>query len=363
MEASLTKNSPLEELGVDSLIYVDELEGYFSAQTDIGDIFLLHGNRYADGVYTHHPGFKWLENHNLNKLDLYPVLMSQRTIKNSEEIRMMKHVNSIASEGHKFMMKNSKAGLKEYQMAELFKFYSTWKGCEYWAYLPIVGSGRNAAILHYNENNCDMTDGDLVLCDLGCRSNMYCSDITTTWPVNGKFTDKQKVIYNIVLKVQRDAIGLIKAGASYRDISHQVMKWIVAALIEIGMIKPCEAEEGFTQDQIFHLWLCFMPHGLGHYIGLYTHDVGLARKKTGSDEYANDSIGSTSAMIAGMVTTVEPGIYFIRPVIEESRSNEKVKDFLVYDKIEEYFSVGGIRIEDVVHVLDGGCEVLTNVIF
>ena len=188
------------------------------------------------------------------------------------------------------------------------------------AYPPIVASGKNACILHYTENNKELKDGELLLIDAGCEINGYASDITRTFPINGKFTAAQKEIYEIVLDAQKSAIDSIQPGAS-SNLPHEVASEVITkGLLDIGIMSSAD---DLTK---------FYMHNTGHWLGLDVHDVG------------NKLIDNTFRKFkSGMVTTVEPGIY-IR------------KD----DKIDSKYWDIGIRIEDDVLVTESGNHVLSN---
>ena len=149
----------------------------------------MHGrNPRHETNYANCADFPWFKNLNVNRKDLFNSLLRLRTIKTPEELQMMREVNRIAAEGPKFCMKKAAPGQYEYEIGNLFKVFCGWQGAPRLAYPAIVGAGANAATLHYHVNKAEVLNGQLVLCDMGCRLHGYCSDITTTWPVNGKFT-------------------------------------------------------------------------------------------------------------------------------------------------------------------------------
>jgi len=149
----------------------------------------------------------------------------------------MRESAKIACEAHKFCMKQFEPGMLEFKAREFFKFYCGMSGAPKIAYGCICGAGENGSILHYIVDNKEAKDGDLILCDMGCQANGYCSDVTTTFPVNGKFTDKQKDIYNAVLKSNRESMELVKPGTNFKDVQQHSFKVLAEELIKLGLIK------------------------------------------------------------------------------------------------------------------------------
>jgi Xaa-Pro aminopeptidase len=200
-------------------------------------------------------------------------------------------------------------------------------GCRAPAYTSIVAGGHNACILHYNENNQKLQDGDLLLIDAGCEFEYYASDITRTFPVNGKFTPEQRAIYELVLKAQLDAIETVKPGSHWDDPHNMTVKVITEGLVALGLLKgevPALIESGAYRE--------FYMHRAGHWLGMDVHDVG---------DYKID--GKWRLLEPGMVMTVEPGLY-----ISPNNMN-----------VEPRWRGIGVRIEDDVAVTRTGYEVLT----
>ena len=216
--------------------------------------------------------------------------------------------------------------------------------------------------LHNHHYNNMMKDGDLLLIDSGAESLLhYASDITRTFPVNGKFTSKQKDIYNVVLASQLKAIESIKPGIRFREVHLAAAEVIASGLRDLGLMKgdPKEAVANGAHA-------LFFPHGLGHALGLDVHDLeGLGENLVGYDKSTkrSDQFGLAYLRFAkdlqpGYVLTVEPGIYFIPELIDMWKSENKLADFINYNKVEEYKNFGGIRIEDDIVVTDSRCRVL-----
>jgi Xaa-Pro aminopeptidase len=204
--------------------------------------------------------------------------------------------------------------------------------------------------------------GDLALLDSGAESLLhYASDITRTFPVSGKFSDRQKDIYNIVLNSQLNAINSIKPDVSYKEIHLQTAKIIASGLKDLGLMK------GNIDDAVNEgAHALFYPHGLGHMLGLDVHDMeGLGEGFVGYDETTqrSEQFGLAYLRLAknlhtGFVITVEPGIYFIPQLYNIWKSENKLSNFINYDKVANYLDFGGIRIEDDVLVTENGSRVL-----
>ncbi len=256
------------------------------------------------------------------------LLHELRLIKSANEVKLMEQAAKISAEGHKRAMAYCKPGIKEYELeAELLHAF-TRNGSRAPAYSSIVAAGDNACILHYNENNAEVKEGDLILIDAGCEYEHYASDITRTFPASGKFTAEQKAIYELVLNAQSAAIEAIAPGVPW-DEPHKIsVKIITRGLVKLGLLK------GRTSQLIkSEAYRDFYMHKVGHWIGMDVHDVG---------DYKIDD--SWRLMEPGMVTTVEPGIYI-------SPDNKKVQ--------KKWRGIG-VRIEDDVLVTKKGYRILSN---
>lgn len=239
--------------------------------------------------------------------NVYPELCIFRMFKEKEEIEKIKTAIEKTRLGIDAMMKNVKPSMMEYQLEAHFDFALKEAGVKDFAFPSIIASGKNGTVLHYEDNNCELKDNTLVLCDLGAAFNYYHGDITRTFPVNGKFTQEQKVIYNIVLKAQEETIRAIKPGETFISINEVTKKALAEGLRGIGLI---DKDEELSK---------YYYHSVSHHLGLDTHDV---------EDYE-------VPFAEGMVLTVEPGLYISEKEI-------------------------GIRIEDDVVVTKNGCEILSK---
>jgi len=299
--------------GIENIKFVGEFEeilGSILDRTKIDHLYLdlerqefnismPTSQRFAKVVIERYPYLK-IKN-------IYHEIASLRLIKSKEEIQLMREAIDITDRGIKELMKNSKVGMKEYQIEAYFDFTLKSSGVTDYAFQSIVASGENATVLHYVKNNTELQDGKLVLLDLGAQYKYYNADISRTFPVNGKFTKRQKQIYNVVLKAQEAVTAIAKPGIMFSVLNETAKKVLGEGCIELGLIK----ETSELSKYYFH--------GVSHYLGLDTHDVGNRNME----------------LKVGMVCTNEPGLY-----IEEENI--------------------GIRIEDDLLITEDGCENLSK---
>jgi Xaa-Pro aminopeptidase len=257
------------------------------------------------------------------------VLHDMRLYKSREELKLMRKAASISARAHMQAMRVCAPGKYEYQIAAEFDYEFRKNNAEH-AYSSIVGGGANGCILHYTNNSDQLNDGDLLLIDAGCEVEGYASDITRTFPVNGKYSPAQREIYDIVLAAQKAAIKKVKPGNHWNDPHNAAVRVVTRGLMEIKLLKgslPKLIKEGAYRR--------FYMHRTGHWLGLDVHDVG---------DY---KVGDQWRLLEpGMVLTIEPGIYI--PAGSKA-VNRKWWDI-------------GIRIEDDVLVTTSGCEVLTKAV-
>ncbi len=259
-------------------------------------------------------------------------IAEMRLRKSTEEIEFMRHAAEISSVAHELAMRASKDGIFEYQLQSIIEGFFVYGGTSGWAYPSIVGCGENATILHYTVNESKCKGDEIILIDAGAEYKGYAADITRSWPIGGTFTDAQKEIYEIVLDAQEQAIAACRVGNPYNK-PHEVARSVLAeGLIRLGIINQSLEDALDTQTGQLKNWYM---HNTGHWLGLDVHDVGV---------YKPD--GTPRLLEAGMVLTVEPGLYFgaWRPDV---------------DCPERYANIG-IRIEDDVLVTDDEPDVLTK---
>ena len=261
--------------------------------------------------------------------DARALLDAQRLVKDGHEIAMMRRAGEISSLAHVRAMERTRPGQFEYQVeAELLHEFVR-SGAREQAYSAIVASGANACVLHYRDNNRKMADGDLLLIDAGCEYGSYASDITRTFPVNGKFSGPQKDVYEVVLEAQEQCIGQVGPGQPFNAYHDTAIRVLAQGLIDLGLCKGSLDEVIETKS-----YFQFYMHRAGHWLGLDVHDAG--------DYRVGGSTGQWQTLQPGMVLTVEPGLY-IRPA----------------ENVPEQFHNIGVRIEDDILVTRSGNENLT----
>jgi Xaa-Pro aminopeptidase len=266
-------------------------------------------------------------------LTLHPL----RMIKSPAELDLMREAARIAAIAHNHARKFAKPGVNEYEIAAEIEYIFRKNGAMGVAYPSIVATGANACVLHYIENNSELKDGDLLLIDAGCAVGYYNSDVTRTFPVNGKFTSEQKIIYELVLDAQMASIEQVKPGTTWKDFHHTSVQIITEGLVNLELLTgdiDTLIEEGKYKN--------FYMHGTGHWLGLDVHDAGI---------YMNGA-ESWYQFQPGNIITVEPGIY-ISPDIEPAEGQPA---------IDNCWKGIGIRIEDDVLITASGNEVLTAAI-
>ena len=258
-------------------------------------------------------------------LDWRPMLSEMRLIKSPNEIRLMQQAGQITALGHIKAMQTTRPNRFEYEIESDILHEFNRHCARFPSYNSIVAGGSNACILHYTENDRPLNDGDLVLIDAGCEFAMYAGDITRTFPINGKFSQPQREIYDLVLKAQKRAIELLVPGNSIKQANDEVVRIKTQGLVDLGILKG--DVDTLIEQQAYRQ---FYMHGLGHWLGLDVHDVG---------SYGQDK---QRILEIGMVITVEPGIY----ISEDA------------DVPEQYKGIG-VRIEDNLLMTEYGNKILT----
>ena len=280
-----------------------------------------------------------------------------RVLKTDWELDQMREACRVNDLAYLEVMKSIKPGMYEYEMKAIFNKAQIENGLLQDAYNGIFASGVNASILHYVVNNSRIKDGDLFLMDSGFECNGYASDYTRTFPANGKYSDVQKGIYNSVLAGMDKVLDSIKPGIKMEDLHLLAARTMMEGLKDMGVVKG--NIDDIMEENIFAL---FFPHGLGHFLGLDTHDVGGYPK--GVDRIDRPGIKFLRArreLLPGMVVTIEPGIYFVPSVLKPAISDPKKNKFLNTEKVESLLGFGGVRIEDDIIVTEDGHENMTNV--
>jgi Xaa-Pro aminopeptidase len=256
------------------------------------------------------------------------ILHEMRTIKTPYDVEGMERAVRISGEGHIAAMRYARSGMHEYEIEAIIEFIFLSRGAQFPAYPSIVAGGANATVLHYTTNRDRVPDDALVLVDAGAEVDYYNGDITRTWPMSGRFSPEQRAIYDIVLAANEKAIGMCRPGVRYNtDVHDEAVKILVAGMIDLGILKG-SLDENLANES----YKQFYMHRTGHYLGLDTHDVGFYKVE-----------GQWRELAAGMVVTIEPGLYFAADADVDPR-----------------FRGIGIRIEDDILIRKDGCKNLSE---
>jgi Xaa-Pro aminopeptidase len=320
--AKYSKEEAREMSGIKNIQWLDQFEKTFQALAAEASSLYLNSNEHLRAtieVETRDARFvKWCrERYPIHQYErLAPLMHTLRAIKQPEEIEMLKKSCALDVQAYKRVMKFIKPGVWEYEIEAEFIHEFVSNRSRGFGYTPIIASGRNACVLHYIENNAQCQDGDVILLDVGCEFGNYNSDITRCFPVNGRFTQRQKDIYNAVLRVQKDSLALLRPGNRLDEYHKEVGKLMESELLGLGLIDKTDIK---NQDPNWPAYKKYFMHGTSHYLGLDVHDVGHWNV----------------AMEAGNCFTCEPGIY----ILEENL---------------------GIRIEDDVIITENGLLNMTE---
>jgi Xaa-Pro aminopeptidase len=261
-------------------------------------------------------------------IDPATIVHEMRVLKSPEEIDLMQKAADIAAEAHVEAMKTVRPGMKEYEVEAQIEQVFRRRGAAGPSYTSIIGAGENATVLHYINNDGELRDGDLLLVDAGAEYKGYASDITRTFPINGRYSEAQRDIYDLVLETQMSCVEMVRPGVTHDELKAHSVEMLTEGMVRLGLLKGKPAdlikEEKYKQ---------FYMHGLGHLLGIDVHDVGIYY-------YEKQS----RALEPGVVMTVEPGIY----VAPDTK-----------DIPEKYLGIG-VRIEDDVLCTNNGPRVLTT---
>jgi len=261
-------------------------------------------------------------------VDPATIIHEMRVLKSAEELEIMQTAADIAAEAHCEAMKTVRAGMQEYEVEALIEQVFRRRGAAGPAYTSIIGGGPNATVLHYINNDGQLRDGELLLIDAGAEYKGYASDITRTFPINGRYTKPQREIYDLVLKAQMSCVEMVRPGVTHDQLKQHSIEVLTEGMLELGLL------EGKTEELIKDKkYEKFYMHGLGHMLGIDVHDVG--RYYFGTE---------SRSLEPGVVMTVEPGIY----IAPDS------------DGVPDQYRGIGVRIEDDVLCTSNGPRVLTT---
>lgn len=296
---------------------------------------------------------------NYASLELIKAVVDLRSVKEPCEIEEITKACNIGYEMHTAAMRNCKPGVREQYIAGLIEGIAASYGSM--VSFPVILS-QNGETLHNHDHSQILQEGRMMLTDAGAEEvSHYCSDFTRTVPVGGKFLTRQKEVYNIVLAANNKAIEIAKPGVTYQYVHLEVCKVLAQGLKDLGLMKG-DVNEAVAAGA----HALFMPHGLGHMMGLDVHDmedlgqiyVGYDDETRPIDQFGTSSLRMGRRLQEGFVITDEPGCYFIPALIDQWRAQGMHKEFLNYDKIETFKDFGGIRLEDDILIIPGGSRFL-----
>jgi len=342
---------------VDEVRFVDEIHDVLAAAKKV---HVMHGQNTDSKSWFARFTVEGVEAHKYETNLLFSAAREARVCKSADEIAVLRYVAKVSSAAHVKVMQSVRPLMAEYQLEAIFQHHVYYYGgCRQLAYTCICATGPNSAVLHYGHaaapNERILHDGDMALLDMGGEYACYCADITCSYPVNGKFTADQRIVYNAVLAAQQAVFAALRPGVEWTAMHQLAERTILASLA---------AAELLTGDvdtmMAHHLGAVFMPHGLGHLLGLDTHDVGgFPPGRERAQAPGLKSLRMNRQLEEGMVLTVEPGCYFIDHLLDEAMSSETTKGFFVADKINRFRGFGGVRLEDDVMITVNGMENFT----
>ena len=324
----LTKEKAFETSGIKTVYWLHEMEKVlFELMTQAETVYINTNEHYRANVETETRDarfIKWLKGkypaHDYRRCQ--PILQRLRSVKEPEEIELIQKACDITEKGFKRVLGFVEPGVMEFEIEAEYIHEFIRNRADGFAYTPIVGSGYNACVLHYIENNQECKAGDVILMDVGASYGNYASDMTRCIPVSGKFTDRQKEIYNAVLRVKKAAAKMLVPGNDWAEYHVEVGKLMTAELLKLKLITQEEVDK---EDPDWPAYKKYFMHGTSHHMGLDTHDYGIL----------------TEPMQAGMVFTVEPGIY----LPEENLGIRLEDDYVIQEKGEPLNLMKNIPIE------------------
>ena len=263
-----------------------------------------------------------------------------RVIKDDYELALIEHANAVSAKAHAAVMKAAPAAKNEQELRAIFLERCIALGSPEQAYHGIFASGTNASTLHYVHNNQPLGGRLNLLLDAGCEHDCYASDITRTFPLSGKFSPESRGIYEMVLKMQKECICMLKEGVLWEDVHIAAHRIAIEGMLKLGILRAGTVDEILAARTS----VGFFPHGLGHYLGMDTHDTG-GHANYGDKDTMFAYLRVRGKLPAGSVITVEPGVYFCRFILEPMLNDPIHSKFIDDAVLEKYWEVGGVRIE------------------
>lgn len=347
---------------------VDRVQYHASLQSDIEQWAKKHNQH--DPIYVLHESQQPKVPSGDLKLDatqLLPAMDAARGIKDDYEIQLIRKANEISGLAHRRVLEDISKMNNEAEIEGLFLNTCISNGAKSQSYEIIVGSGENAATLHYVKNNEPLKGRQLVCLDAGAEWNCHASDVTRTFPLQGEWPSAHaRNIYEVVEKMQEECIKRVKKGVRFLDLHVLAHTIAIDGLRELGILRRGSVDE--IRDS--GASKVFFPHGLGHHVGLEVHDVSEESIMALDGSHAYSSVINTASSLSpctlsapaleeGMIVTIEPGIYFSRPALANAQKQPFAK-YINFELAKEYIPVGGVRIEDDILVTADGYENLTT---
>lgn len=348
--------------GVTAAFWVRDLHKVLQ-ERGIKNLYILSGvNSDSGNAVTTKVDFPELKEYQVNETALYPVLSELRVHKTEKEVQLLRAANIVSSQAHVYVMRHVKPGMSELQLEILYKAWAGYYGAaRHMAYTCICGSGNHGAILHYGHagrpNDKVIVDQEFMVLDMGAEYAGYATDITRSYPANGKYTPQQRVVHTAVYESQMAVLKVLKPGASWQDMHRLSERVILEHLLKANVLHNGTVDEMMAAN----IGAVFMPHGLGHLLGMHVHDVGGYPE--GHPERSKEPglcwLRTARKMEAGMVVTVEPGCYFNDKWIDRALADPARAKFFNVQELAKYRGMGGCRLEDDVLITADGCENMT----
>ncbi|RDW65348.1 hypothetical protein BP5796_10040 [Coleophoma crateriformis] len=344
----LSEEEALAQYDIDQVRTTNEVNSTLASLSSKGKVWAI-ANQISD-----HITFLPFEQNDFTLLK--EAIEECRVCKDEYEIALTKKANAISNIAHTAVLKAVKHAKNERELEALFIEKCIANGAREQAYHSIVASGTAAATLHYMKNYEPMEGKLNLLLDAGGEYKCYASDITRTFPISGKFSKESRSIYDIVLKMNNVCMNMLKQDVLWDDVHLQAHKIAIDGLLKLGILK------GETEDILkSRTSVAFFPHGLGHYLGMDTHDTGGHPNYEDTDTMFR-YLRVRGKLPTGSIITVEPGIYFCRFIIDPYLRDPVHAAYINKDVLDRYWDVGGVRIEDNVLITKDGFENLTTVV-
>ena len=319
--AKLTKEQAIQTSGVETVYWLSDFDKvFFDLMTEAETIYFNTNEHYRQAVELESREARFIKTvkdkfpaHSWAKS--FPILQNIRGVKEPEEIELLQTACNITEKGFRRILDFVKPGVMEYEIEAEFMHEFLRNRSKGFAYTPIIGSGFNACVLHYIENNQACKDGDMLLMDVGAEYANYSSDMTRTIPVNGRFTDRQRAVYNAVNRVKDEATKMLVPGTIWADYHVEVGKLMTSELLGLGLLDKADVQ---NEDPKWPAYKKYFMHGTSHHMGLDTHDYGELK----------------TPMKPNMVFTVEPGIY-----IQEESMGIRLEDDVIIQETGEPFNL------------------------